>query len=253
MINSLYKRDELRFEISFNTFDQLRSKLSFYVKNNIYKINIPCKRNIKDKFLLEAIQITRYEFPSIKLIPHFSIQHQFKTNKDNTTLNLINFLQLSNRLECEDVLFVSGSVRRATLDTVSSLNYLKNNINIIKEIKPIGVAFNPYLAGLLSVEELGRLKSKLSSGLVGSIWIQFGTNYTQLEKSIVTLKSILYAYYTANTINTKIKLYGSILIPSKLFNARFKFRPWKGVYCSDNFLNSLDYANQIRMSLNKCA
>ena len=244
-MNSLYKIDDFRFEISFNNFDQLRLKLSFYLHNNIHKINIPCKGNIKNSYLLHAIQICRSEFPSIKLIPHFSIQHEFNITKDNTILKLINFLSLSNRLKCDDVLLVSGSLRKPTLDSVSSLNYLKDKNNIIKCFKPIGVAYNPYLPELFSIEETTRIKSKLLSGLVGSIWIQFGTNYTELEEKIITLKTLLINYYEMHPENTNIKLYGSVLIPSKLFIARFKFRPWKGVYCSDSFLNSPDHANHI--------
>ena len=40
-------------------------------------------------------------------------------------------------------------------------------------------------------------------------------------------------------------IFGSILIPSKQFLARFKYRPWKGVYCSSEFLGSVDSANNI--------
>ena len=37
-----------------------------------------------------------------------------------------------------------------------------------------------------------------------------------------------------------INLFGSLLIPSKQFIARFKFRPWKGVHISEKFICSLD-------------
>ncbi len=245
LMNSIYKMHEFRFEVSFNTLDELRSKLSFYLNNNIYGINIPCKGNIKKIFLLQAIMICRTEFPSIKLIPHFSIQHEFDFTKDSTIRNLINFLLLSNTLECEDVLLVSGSSRRSTLDTLSSLHYLSDNPNMVKGIKPLGVAYNPYYTDFLSVNEICRLKSKLLSGFVGSIWIQFGTNVIDLDEKITSLKMILTSHYKANPNTTKIILYGSILIPSKLFNSRFRFRPWKGVYCSEPFLNSLDYANEV--------
>ena len=40
--------------------------------------------------------------------------------------------------------------------------------------------------------------------------------------------------------NEKLNLFGSLLIPSKQFLARFKFRPWKGVHISENYLCSLD-------------
>ena len=35
-------------------------------------------------------------------------------------------------------------------------------------------------------------------------------------------------------------MFGSLLIPSKQFIARFKFRPWKGVYISEEYLYSLE-------------
>ena len=38
----------------------------------------------------------------------------------------------------------------------------------------------------------------------------------------------------------KINLFGSLLIPSKQFIARFKFRPWRGVYISKKYLSSLE-------------
>ena len=48
-----------------------------------------------------------------------------------------------------------------------------------------------------------------------------------------------------NSNISNIILYGSILIPSKQFLARFKYRPWKGVYCSSEFLDSVDFANDL--------
>jgi hypothetical protein len=38
----------------------------------------------------------------------------------------------------------------------------------------------------------------------------------------------------------KLNLFGSLLIPSKQFIARFKFRPWKGVHISEEYLSSLE-------------
>ena len=46
-------------------------------------------------------------------------------------------------------------------------------------------------------------------------------------------------------------LFGSILIPSKQFLTRFKFRPWKGVYCSNEFLESVCFANKIIIEILK--
>ena len=54
-----------------------------------------------------------------------------------------------------------------------------------------------------------------------------------------------------NGRRSSIKLFGSVLIPSKQFLARFKFRPWKGVYCSEDFLESVYIANNLVKKLLK--
>ena len=40
-------KKELRVEISFKDLNQLKNKIDFLLKKNIYKINIPCKGIIK--------------------------------------------------------------------------------------------------------------------------------------------------------------------------------------------------------------
>ena len=84
--------------------------------------------------------------------------------------------------------------------------------------------------------ELG-LKKKINPGLIKSIWLQFGTDLKLLESEINFLRSII-LNNSSNVNYQNIKIYGSLLIPSKQFISRFKFRPWKGVYISDNYINS---------------
>jgi len=80
--------------------------------------------------------------------------------------------------------------------------------------------------------ERERLEKKISSGLINSIWLQFGTDIKVLKDEVT--------YLQKSEKFEKINLFGSLLIPSKQFLARFKFRPWKGVYISDKYLYSLD-------------
>ena len=47
----------------------------------------------------------------------------------------------------------------------------------------------------------------------------------------------------------EIDIYGSLFIPSKQFLARFKFRPWRGVYLSDKYLNSLEESGKITKNI----
>ena len=240
----LFNLNNIRIEISFKSFDELRKILSFYQSNELYKINIPCKNSLKKDFLLESIRIIRVEFPNIDIIPHFSIQHEFKKNRINTQDSFLKFLQYVKYLGCKEVLLVSGSQKRSTFDSVSALYMLKENPLFFNQDISIGVAFNPYLPDFLFDEEILRLENKLQSGLVSSIWIQFGTDYNLLKSRLEILSNIL-SITKINSKRSNILIFGSILIPSKQFLARFKFRPWKGVYCSSEFLESVDIANNL--------
>ena len=242
MENISFDLNNIRLEISFKTYDELRSILSFCKKNNLSRINIPCKNTLKKEFLLNSIKLSREEFPSIDIIPHFSILYEFRRNKFNTQNYFIKFINVVKSLGCQEVLLVSGSQKRATLDSVSTLLFLKDNPLFLNDNFSLGVAFNPYLSGHMFDEEIERLANKLKSGLVSSVWIQFGTDIQLLESRLGILKNIILLTSNNNKI-LDINLFGSILIPSKQFLARFKYRPWKGVYCSNEFLESVDFAN----------
>jgi len=243
MKDILFNLSNIRIEISFKSFDELRKRLSFYQRNKLYKINIPCKNSLKKDFLLDSIKISKEEFPNIDIIPHFSILHEFRRNRINTQYSFINFLRSVKRMGCQQVLLVSGSQKRSTLDSITALYMLKDNPLFLYRDFSIGVAFNPYLPSFLFDEEILRLESKLKSGLVSSIWIQFGTDHKLLNNRIELLLKIISNTMKNNSNISNVMLFGSILIPSRQFLARFKFRPWKGVYCSDEFLESEEFAN----------
>ena len=251
MKNILFNVTEIRIEISFKSFDELRNTLSFYQRNNLYKINVPCKNTLKKDFLLKSIEIAKDEFPNIDIIPHFSILHEFKRNMINTQDSLLNFLQTVENLGCRQILLVSGSQKRSSLDSVSALSMIKDTPLFFNQDISFGVAFNPYLPPYLFDEEILRLEKKLQSGLVSSIWIQFGTDYKLLKSRIEILSRMISATINKNPKISKISLFGSILIPSKQFLARFKYRPWKGVYCSNEFLESEEMAHKIITNLLK--
>ena len=169
----------------------------------------------------------------------------------NTQDSLVNFMKAVKYYGCKHVLLVSGSQKRASLDSVLALCMLKDNPLFFNKDISIGVALNPYLPGFLFDDEIARLEKKLQSGLVSSIWIQFGTDYKLLKSRIDILSNIISANIKSNSKVSSIKLFGSILIPSKQFLTRFKFRPWKGVYCSSEFLESEEMAHKIITNLLK--
>ena len=245
MKDILFDLNNIRFEISFKSFDELRQILNFYQRNDLYNINIPCKNSLRRDFLLNSIKISREEFPNIDIIPHFSILHEFRKNSLKTKNYLNEFLQVVKYLGCNQVLLVSGSRKRITLDSVSALNSFKENPLFSNSDFSIGVAFNPYLPLKIFDEEIIRLEKKLKSGLVTSIWIQFGTDITLLESRLKILKSLVLSSIKTNARLLDIRFFGSIFIPSKQFLTRFKYRPWKGIYCSREFLESVDLANNL--------
>ena len=249
MNNILFDKNNIRLEISFKSYSELLSILSFYQKNKIYKINIPCKQCLRKDFLLNSIKIARDEFPRIDIIPHFSILHEFRRNRLNTQFYLNEFLQEIKFLGCNQILLISGSKKRLTFDSVTALSSLKNTSIFSNGDFSIGVAFNPYLPQSIFNEEIIRLEKKIKTGIVSSIWIQFGTDIKFLENRIEILKSVILNTKETNSEILDIKLFGSILIPSKQFLTRFKYRPWKGVYCSSQFLESVDFANSLIIKL----
>jgi len=80
--------------------------------------------------------------------------------------------------------------------------------------------------------ERERFERKISTGLINSIWFQYGTDIKVLQNEVTYLKNVAKA--------EKLNLFGSLFIPSNQFIARFKFRPWKEVYISEKCLCSLE-------------
>ncbi len=229
--------NNLRFELSFKNILQLENQLNFCISNNINKINIPCKGLIKKEFLNEALTCIGENYKNLDIIFHYSLYHQYTKNKENSYLDFLNFIKKYKSYNNKEILLVSGSNKKKNFEVLHVLKNLKKekhlNINI-------GIAYNPYLKNYYNdCEERVRLEKKLSSKLTKSIWLQFGTDINLLEKEIDFLKDIIIKN-SPNRDDGSINIYGSLLIPSLQFISRFKYRPWKGVFISEKYLNSLD-------------
>ena len=231
-----------RVEISFKDFDQLKKRLEFCVNKKIYKINIPCKGNIKKDFLEEVVKFIGVKYKNLDVIYHYSFYHQFHNNKNLSYTKFLNFVELNKNFnKSNEILLVSGSKKRKEFEVLNILEKLKFDLS--KNIK-FGVAFNPYFFEERYYKiERNRLIHKLNSYFVQSIWLQFGSEINQLSREINFLNKIL--GNSQKLINKDISIYGSIFIPSKQFLARFKFRPWRGVYLSEKYLNSLEESSKI--------
>ena len=222
--------NNFRFEISFKNFDQLEKKIQFCLANNLYKINIPCKGVIKKDFFNETISFISKNYKELDVIYHYSLFHQYSKSIKISYLKLLYFIKINN-LHNKEILLISGSTKKKEFQVIDVLKNLSNerDINI-----DIGVAYNPYLIKHYDISgEDEKLIKKISSGLTKSIWLQFGTDLKLLESKIIFLKQL------KKSNDNNLKLFGSILIPSKQFIARFKLDRERGFYL-EKYLSSLD-------------
>jgi len=222
--------NNIRFELSFKNISQLENKLDFCKLNNIENINIPCKGLIKNELLNSTINFISKNFDEFNVTYHYSLYHQYSKNKNKSYQDFLDFIKNSDNNRNYEILLVSGSNKKKNFDSIDVLGYLKKEKNL--KVK-LGIAYNPYLKKYYKVSsERERFERKISSGLINSIWFQYGTDIKVLENEVTYLKKV--------AKDEKLNLFGSLFIPSKQFIARFKFRPWKEVYISEKCLNSLE-------------
>ena len=220
----------LRFELSFKNISELENKLNFCKFNKINNINIPCKGLIKKDFFSSTIKYISKKHQEFNVTYHYSLYHQYSQNREKSYQDLLDFLNNSYSNRNYEILLVSGSNKKKNFDVINVLRKIKEEKSL--KVK-LGIAYNPYLKKYYNdTSEKERLDMKLSSGLINSIWLQYGTDIKVLQNEVNYLKKL--AKFE------KINLFGSLFIPSKQFIARFKFRPWKGVHISEKCLSSLD-------------
>ena len=222
--------DNIRFELTFKNISQLENKLKFCQSNNIKNINIPCKGIIKKELFNSTIKYISKNFNEFNVTYHYSLYHQYSKNKEKSYNDFLDFVKNTHINRNYEILLVSGSNKKKNFDSVDVLDYLKKEKNL--KVK-LGIAYNPYLKKYYNItSERERFERKISTGLINSIWFQYGTDIKVLQNEVNYLKNI--------AIDEKLKLFGSLFIPSKQFIARFKFRPWKEVFISEKFLSTLD-------------
>jgi len=229
----------IRFELSFKNIYQLENKLNFCKLNNIKNINIPCKGLIKKELFNSTIKYISKNLNEFNVTYHYSLYHQYSKSKEKSYQQFLGFVKNSHIHRNYEILLVSGSNKKKNFDSVDVLDYLKKEKNI--KVK-LGIAYNPYLKKYYNISsERERFQRKISTGLINSIWFQYGTDIKVLQNEVNYLKNVVK--------EEKLNLFGSLFIPSKQFIARFKFRPWKEVYISKKYLYDLesffDFTNEL--------
>jgi len=222
--------NKIRFELSFKNIYQLENKLNFCKLNKIKNINIPSKWLIKKDLFNSTIKYISKNYNEFNVTYHYRLYHQYSKNKEKSYKDFLDFVKSSLTYKNYEILLVSGSNKKKNFDSVHVLDYLKKEKNL--KVK-LGIAYNPYLKKYYnSSSERERFEKKISTGLINSIWFQYGTDIKVLQNEVTYLKNV--------AKEKKLNLFGSLFIPSKQFIARFKFRPWKEVYISEKCLYALE-------------
>ena len=180
--------NNLRFELSFKDISQLEKKLHFCKFNKITNINIPCKGLIKKELFNSTIKYISKNYQEFNVTYHYSLYHQYSKNKEKSYQDFLDFLKYSCSNRNYEILLVSGSNKKRNFDAISVLSNLKKERNL--NVK-LGIAYNPYLKKYYNVySERERLERKLASGLINSIWFQYGTDINELKNELTYLMSV---------------------------------------------------------------
>lgn len=162
---------------------------------------------------------------NLTITPTFSCSSNYNKNADLTYNNFLNFIQILKQHNIHQLLLVSGNPKMK-LDTIKVLQQFNDS-----RIK-IAVAYNPYSKNL-EIENQ-RLIAKLQFMIVNQVWLQLGQDVQKLQASVQFIKNI----------NPNIIIVNSILAPTTNLLKSLQFRPWSGVYYSDQFYNDINFALQ---------
>jgi hypothetical protein len=213
-----------------------------YIKNNqdkTVKVGLTDKKDILDRFEIVK-RITRKK---LKMTLNYAICNHYNKNDKILLENFLDFYKNCLKFEfIKEILIISGSSQRKK-GTNFLLSELANS-NFKTETKlSLAVAYNPFLNDLDLEIEQQKLDKKLSTKLVQTVYFQLGDNTQKLIKGIKFLRQ--------NYKNQKIII--SILKPNEQKLASLRFRPWKGVFYSQKFLNNFEFAKQKTAELEQIA
>ena len=176
-----------------------------------------------------------------EVVPHYSLKFNSERSPASPLAKFEAFLEEAKTShDVRQCLLVSGSGTRA-FDTVACLEAMRLPADRSPEI---GVAFNPYLPAPESREaERARLLLKLQTGRVQAVWLQIGSDLALLAEGLAFVQEA--AASLPSSQRAPLRVYGSVFLPSKRLLAQMRFRPWNGVFLSEEFLSGVPAAEAI--------
>ena len=216
------------FELTLLRSEELLTKSKQIPVNS--KLHLPDKPNIYPNLELAKVLNDR------ELAITFSVQNHYHGGKFELILeDLKKYLDLINaQKNITELLIVSGSNNRK-INTLDILNYLtkykiksQTNTDFI-----ISVAYN--CNSIDQIEENQRLVQKLKFNIVNKVYIQITDN---IEKIIAGIEYI-------RSLNSKTIICVCVFEPTASSLAKFRFRPWRGVNLSEEFLSNFQVSKRI--------
>jgi hypothetical protein len=201
-------------------------------------ISLPDKS--KSVSILDTIHQIQAINPKLTIIPYYSLRfHQAKT-LDETAQEFLSLLEQLIPLHIPKILLISG-VPKSKYTTLDVLSFIQTHY---QDTYPrIAIAYNPFLSGEELEQENNLLMNKIKTGLISSVYLQIGIDIPTIQKAVAFIQSL----------QADITIYISLMNPTPLRLAQFKYRPWKGVMVSQEYLASSQRAQEINQSLYQLA
>ena len=225
--------NRVRVELFFKSKSELRDRLRFLCDNGVTAFNLVNKD--KKDAMEEWCAVVCEESPDISVSAHWSVKYNKVARKDKeaTYEKLTSF---ANSIAADEVLLISGSGEKKAMDSVEALKRLQQDRSVqppSNDAAKICVAYNPFIPSEYDRDvENDRLLEKIESGLVAKVYFQFGTDMSLLQSGLDFICKVREEKGLHD-----LDICGSIFLPTKKLIAQQKFRPWNGVYLSDEFLS----------------
>lgn len=234
--NIMSHHDNVRVDLFFKSSDELKKRVTWLVSQDVKAFNVVNKH--KDDSLVDWASQIRSVCPDADVCVHYALKNQ-KVSRGSPRDHFQKLQKFWSSLPSEHtILLVSGSQSTEEWNSAVALQKLKE----VRSDRKVAVAYNPFFPDQEDRHnEWLRLEQKIASGLVGKIYLQFGTDPDLLEKALHKLQPLCEKH--------EIQLAASVFLPTKQLIAQQNFRPWKGVYLSDNFLAGPEQARHIVVRL----
>ena len=227
------------YELSINT-TKFSHKLINILNTTIYnKISITNKTN--NIPIIEIINKIQKINPKLEIIPYYSLKYNQKSTLTQTTKELLKQLQEFKKLNIKEILLISG-VPKPKYDSIEVLKTLKS-LYESNTLPNIAIAYNPFLTELDFKDENARIIKKLKTGIINSVYLQIGIDVNIIKQAVLYLREL----------QPNLNIYLSLINPTPSRLSKLKYRPWKGVYLSQKYLESSKVAKEINLSIYKLA